>query len=363
MAGCDPDARGRGVTSDPGTTPPTTRRRVLRLAFEIVALALGVHLVIPQIAGLEATGSQLARATLWLPLVVLTLEAASLWAYGELILAGLRGTGEHAPRGLVQRTVWVGTSLGRTLPAGNAAAFAVTVGALRRGGVDPVRAAMGMATSGALSSAVLAGLLPIGVVLTLTTGHLGGVALSAAFAALAILVAAGLTPLAARRPDALAARAHRVVTVLARGPLRHRLDPDVVAEGVRRGADGVRRLAADRRTLTTCSAWAATNWLLDVAVVVVLALTIGHGTPIAPILLAYIIAQLAASIPLTPGGVGIVETAMIGALVTAGAPAAAATATVLGWRLVSHWLPIVVGLALLPTVTGRRAGSTPRQER
>ena len=100
---------------------------------------------------------------------------------------------------------------------------------------------MGMATSGALSSAVLAGLLPIGVVLTLTTGHLGGVALSAAFAALAILVAAGLTPLAARRPDALAARAHRVVTVLARGPLRHRLDPDVVAEGVRRGADGVRR--------------------------------------------------------------------------------------------------------------------------
>ena len=54
---------------------------------------------------------------------------------------------------------------------------------------------------------------------------------------------------------------------------------------------------------------------------------------------------------------------MIGALVTAGAPAAAATATVLGWRLVSHWLPIVVGLALLPTVTGRRAGSTPRQER
>ena len=260
------------------------------------------------------------------------------------------------PAGCVQRTVWVGTSLGRTLPAGNAAAFAVTVGALRRGGVDPVGAATGVATSGALSSAVLAGLLPVGVALTLTTGHLGGVALSAVVAALAILVAAGLAPLAARRPDAIADRARRVVAALARGPLRRRLDPDAVAEGIRRGAGGVRRLAADRDTLITCTAWAAANWVLDVAVVVVLALTIGHGTPIAAVLLAYIIAQLAASIPLTPGGVGIVETAMIGALVTAGAPAAAATATVLGWRLVSHWLPIVVGLALLPTVTGRRAG-------
>lgn len=72
-------------------------------------------------------------------------------------------------------------------------------------------------------------------------------------------------------------------------------------------------------------------------------------------LLACVVAQLAAAIPLTPGGVGVVETAMIGVLVASGAPAAAATATVLGWRLVSHWLPIVVGLALLPSLRGAPA--------
>ena len=43
---------------------------------------------------------------------------------------------------------------------------------------------------------------------------------------------------------------------------------------------------------------------------------------------------------------------MIGSLVAAGAPVAAATTTVLGWRLVSHWLPILIGLALLPTARG-----------
>ncbi|MFA9431871.1 YbhN family protein [Egicoccus sp. AB-alg2] len=135
---------------------------------------------------------------------------------------------------------------------------------------------------------------------------------------------------------------------LARGPLRKRVRPGAVAGLVERGAVGVRDLATDRRALLAATGWAAANWLLDVAVVVVLASTIGAGTPLTGVLLAYIVAQLAASVPLTPGGVGIVETAMVGALVGAGAPAAAATVTVLGWRLVSHWLPIVVGLALLP---------------
>lgn len=67
-----------------------------------------------------------------------------------------------------------------------------------------------------------------------------------------------------------------------------------------------------------------------------------------------VLAPPAAAIPLTPGGVGVVESTMIGFLVTAGAPASAATATALGWRPISHGLPIVAGLALLPTVRGRR---------
>ena len=329
-------------------------RRAIRLVLQLAALALGVHLVATQLAGLEATGKQLAAARWWLPVLLVLLETASLLSYGELLLTVLRRTETRVRRGLVQRCVVVGLALGRTLPAGNAAALAMSVAALRRAGIDPVLATTGLATSGLLSSVILAGLLPVGVALTWTTGHVGGIAVSAAVAAGAVLVAAALVPVAARRPAAVAARASRLTAAIARGPLRRRLDPDAVADVVRRGAEGVRDLAADRRTVGISSSWAAANWLFDVAVVVVLALTIGYGTPLAPILLAYIIAQLAASVPLTPGGVGIVETVMIGFLVTAGAPIAAATTTVLGWRLVSHWLPILVGLALLPTVNGRR---------
>ncbi|TFV91071.1 flippase-like domain-containing protein [Blastococcus sp. CT_GayMR16] len=336
-----------------------TPHRAIRLALGLGALALGVHLVAAQVAGLTETGERLAAARWWLPVLVLLLEAASLLAYGELVMAVLRRTRTHAPRALIQRCVVVGLALGRTLPAGNAAAMAVTVAALRRAGTEPVAATTGLATSGLLSSIVLAGLLPIGVVLTWTTGRLSGIAVSAAVAAGALLVAAALIPVATRRPAAVGARAANLTASVARGPLR-RLDPVAVGEAVRLGVEGVRDLARDRRTVSKGAAWAAANWLLDAAVVVSLALTIGHGTPLAPILLAYIVAQLAAAIPLTPGGVGIVETAMIGFLVTAGAPAAAATTTVLGWRLISHWLPILVGLALLPTL---RVGSRIRRHR
>lgn len=48
-------------------------------------------------------------------------------------------------------------------------------------------------------------------------------------------------------------------------------------------------------------------------------------------------------LPLTPGGIGIVEGVLIPTLMGFGAPAQVALVGVLGWRLVSFWLPIPVG--------------------
>jgi hypothetical protein len=45
-------------------------------------------------------------------------------------------------------------------------------------------------------------------------------------------------------------------------------------------------------------------------------------------------------------GLGVVEATTIGALAAQGVPAGQAAAVVLAWRLVSHWLPIVAGLAV-----------------
>ena len=61
------------------------------------------------------------------------------------------------------------------------------------------------------------------------------------------------------------------------------------------------------------------------------------------VLLAYAVAGLLALIPLTPGGLGIVEAGLSGLLILAGVDAGNAVVATLGYRVISYWLPIVVG--------------------
>jgi uncharacterized protein (TIRG00374 family) len=70
-------------------------------------------------------------------------------------------------------------------------------------------------------------------------------------------------------------------------------------------------------------------------------------------ILAYTAASVLAMIPITPGGLGLVEAGLTGTLVLAGVrPAQAVLATLL-YRLASYWLPILAG-AVAYTVFRRR---------
>ena len=61
------------------------------------------------------------------------------------------------------------------------------------------------------------------------------------------------------------------------------------------------------------------------------------------VLLAYSVAGLLALIPITPGGLGIVEAGLSALLILAGVPGGAAVLATLAYRIISYWLPILVG--------------------
>lgn len=61
------------------------------------------------------------------------------------------------------------------------------------------------------------------------------------------------------------------------------------------------------------------------------------------VLLAYAVAGLLALIPITPGGLGIVEAGLSGLLILAGVPGGDAVVATLAYRIISYWLPIFVG--------------------
>jgi uncharacterized membrane protein YbhN (UPF0104 family) len=74
---------------------------------------------------------------------------------------------------------------------------------------------------------------------------------------------------------------------------------------------------------------------------------LGLPVPPAHIVVAYLAATVAVALVPVPGGIGSVEAALIVTLVAAGAPVAPATAVVLGYRIITVWLPLLPGALTL----------------
>ena len=155
------------------------------------------------------------------------------------------------------------------------------------------------------------------------------------------------------------ARAARIIRAVARrAPF---LREDAVPPLVHRLAGRLRALISDRGLLYSAIGWAAANWLLDAASLWVFVLAYGSRVGIDALLVSYGLANVLAAIPLTPGGLGVVEAVLTSSLVGFGTPRGAAILGVISWRLVNFWLPIPAGgLAYLSL---RARTGAPRRKR
>nr|GID87835.1 hypothetical protein Ade03nite_67590 [Actinoplanes derwentensis] len=90
---------------------------------------------------------------------------------------------------------------------------------------------------------------------------------------------------------------------------------------------------------------AVVNWALDMFCLVAAAaacqVTLGWWE----LALIYLAVQVVRQVPLTPGGVGLIEASMLAGLIAAGMPEVTAAAVVLLYRLVSFWMILPMGLA------------------
>lgn len=98
------------------------------------------------------------------------------------------------------------------------------------------------------------------------------------------------------------------------------------------------------------------RWLFDFLTLLAALEAVDARPRLTLALLAYCAAQLLAQVPITPGGLGIVEAGMTGTLALAGVPAGAAAVATLAYRLASYWLPLPAG-AVAWVVHRRRFGS------
>ncbi|GAA0735616.1 flippase-like domain-containing protein [Dactylosporangium roseum] len=316
----------------------TTRRR--RLARLIVLAAAVAGLAVIGLRGrLPAPRDVLDALTGagygWILLAAL-LQAASIGAFAHQQRRLLHSLGVHLRRGRAFAIILAGTALSISLPAGPALSTAFTIRQYERAGATREVAA---------ASAIVSGLASIGGLALLYVG--GGVA----------IVAGSPTALLNWRPLAVVVGLAALTAAVVLAGRRYSRRPPAGGSG-RSGGRARRymrtvltsarkgwRAGAGLRTVDWAAAlaYATVKWLADLLCLIAVARGLDLPVGVAALAGIYLSVQIVRQVPLTPGGVGVVETALVAGLTAAGATGIGAAAAVLLYRLLSCWLIIPVG--------------------
>ncbi|MEA2485495.1 MAG: putative heme transporter [Actinomycetota bacterium] len=304
----------------------------------VLAIFLVVeYLILPQIAGVRKSLSLLSQVDLPFVLAGVLLEAAALCAYAQLTRAVIpRGQG---PSFFTLLRIGLTTlSVSHILPGGAAAGSGLGYRLLTEAGVSGPDAGFALGTQAIGSAVVLNVLLWLGLVISIPLRGFNPIYLTAAVVGVIVIGAFSGLVLLLTRGEARAAQVFRAIA--RRLPF---LDPDTVDGVVHRLAQRVHALLSDRALVRRAILWATVNWLLDAASLWVFLAAFGYRVGIDGLIVSYGLANVLAAIPITPGGLGVVEAVLTSSLVGFGSPRGVAILGVIGYRLVNFWLPIPLG--------------------
>jgi putative heme transporter len=326
-------------TAGPAAPPRAKAHRLrgaLHLLFGLVVAGVVLYVVGGQRGELEGALSYLSHLrALWVTVAAVT-EVLAIAAFGALQRQLLIAGDVHAGLGDMTAIAFAGNAIQNSLPAGPLWSNVFAFRQFRRRGADDVLAVWTLLATSIVSAGALALVAAVGLVLARN----GNVGRDLAFVAAAGVALIALVRYILRGHTWTLGVAERVIRLTQRVARRPKGDAHQLVE------DGWRRLTAvkpNRRTWTLALALATANWLWDCLALALCFLAIGSGVPWRSLLLAYGAAQLAVNVPITPGGLGVVEGSLTIALVAYGGNHEATVAAVVLYRLISFWGLLAVG--------------------
>ncbi|MFE9763774.1 lysylphosphatidylglycerol synthase domain-containing protein [Streptomyces sp. NPDC005808] len=304
----------------PATSNAVGRRVSWQTGVSILVMVCAVYLARRHWPVIESGAARLAVADRgWL--LVATAATAATWVCSALAQQG--AVARPLPARRLVAVQFAASAANHLLPAGLGAG-AVNLRFLTRCGLPVGRSATALAvkaTAGTVVRGFLIAVLALACPGVIHPPHVPAVAVAVAVAVVGVGV------------------------VLLKGPLRRAL----------------RAVLADVRAVHELPARAAALWggslafaSLHAAVVIAVTQALDLPLPPAQVALAYLAASSAAVLLPTPGGLGALDAALALALTLAGAPGSAAASAVLGYRLLTVWLPLLPGLLALGVLIRRR---------
>ncbi len=327
---------------------PRIRRAVIRGVGLVAVGAVAVAVLRGRVPDLRDVLPALRGADPgWLALAVAA-QLASIEMFARQQRSLLRAFGVSLSAGRSRAITYARTAISVTMPAGSVVSAGFAFAQWRARGATRGVATAVMVLSGIASFAGLAGLYLVGsgAAVAVRPAALGAASPPVLAASAGALGAAILLPALIRRARRTRPTPRTTISPAAPPSTGSALRPWSM-DGLRSAAVLTWRAAAaiPRRHALAALAFAAVNWLTDLICLAITARALQLRLGLVPVAGVYLAVQIVRQIPLTPGGVGLIETSLLAGLVAAGAGNTDASAVVLTYRLLSCWLIVPVGAA------------------
>jgi len=320
--------------------PPITRYRRARGALSLL-FGLAVAVVVLWVVGGQRGELQGALSYLenlkwqWVVLAA-AMEFFCIVAFGALQRVLLEAGGVRAHMTDMTTIAFAGNAIQNSLPAGPLWSNVFAFRQFKRRGADDVLSVWVLVATSIASAAALALVAVLGLIFARNKDVAADLAAVAGGVVGLLLIVRYLL----RRHTWTLTIAAAAIRLSQRVIRRPRGD---AKELVDQGWARLTAVAPGRRVWAQAFAFAAANWLWDCMALALRFLAVGSAVPWQGLLLAYGAAQLAINIPITPGGLGVVEGSLTIALVAYGGQKEATVAAVVLYRLISFWGLLVVG--------------------
>lgn len=329
----------------PGARPGAWRRArgllrrrwpLLRWLLGLVVLGLVVDVLGGHGSELSGFGTVLGHLRWWWLPAALAMESASLVAFAAVQHRLLAAGGLRAPGTPLVGITLASQAITNSLPGGAAVAAVYGFRWYRRLGADDGLAGWAMVGTGIASALGLALVAAAGVALATEQGATLDL-VPVVVGVLVVTLAVGALFVYERPLGYVVNRAVRTSHRLIGRP---RGDLEAYIERV------VQRVTVVRlhwRQIGVVAGLALATWLLDCSCFALSFLMVGVAIPWKGLLLAYGAGQLAANLPITPGGLGAVEGSLTIALAYFGGASTGTVNAVLMYRLIGFWGVLAVG--------------------
>ncbi len=346
----------------PEAVPKTSRARTKRIIQGALSLAviIGVFFfALPKIADFSEVWAELEDMS-WLELIGLAaISIFNLVTYWFVLLASLPG----ARMWQVMKVTSTTTAVANSVPGGGAIGAGITYAMYLQSGFSKSDVSLSIVITGLWNNFVKLAMPIVALGLLALQGRATGALVLASLIGVGVLVGAIVLFTLSLQSESVAIRVGNKINRFAgkTGRLIGRVPQKSWGEGF--GRFRATAIGLLKRRWLGLTVWTLAN---HVSLYFVLLISLRHvgvsgsQLPWVEVLAAFSFIRLISALPITPGGLGVVELGASAALVAVGGPEAKVVAAVLVYRFLTYLLPIPLGLL---TYLRWRQGSPARKLR